>query len=125
MSKKKNRGPRGLKVQESLAPDVVKMRFTEHKYYNDLDKPIFEAGKIYELSGADWIQRWLRRGGEIVEGQLSFPIPDEPNPSTIVPQNSKLESDKGEESEDGETTDQGKASGDDSDAIEDTEQEAE
>lgn len=46
----------------------VLMRFSEDKFYNDSDNPIFEKGKVYELEGKDWIYRWMKRGGEIVEG---------------------------------------------------------
>lgn len=73
MSKNKNKNPHKVNVVETLAPNKVKMRFKEHKYYNDLHTPMFEQGKVYELEGAEWIQRWLKRGGEIVEGELSFP----------------------------------------------------
>lgn len=51
-------------------PEEVLMRFSENKFYNDLSKPEFEAGKVYRLKGADWIQRWLKRGGEIVTEEL-------------------------------------------------------
>lgn len=73
VNKNKNKQP--LKITENHTPGKVKMRFKEHKYYNDLDKPHFEAGKVYELEGAGWIQRWLKRGGEIVEGGISYPTP--------------------------------------------------
>jgi hypothetical protein len=62
----------------------VKMRFATHQYYNDLKNPIFYAGEVYELEGADWIQRWLKRGGEIVDGEMPTPKPEEQNPSVIV-----------------------------------------
>lgn len=67
---------------QSLSPGKVKMKFSEHKYYNDLNEPIFRAGEVYELEGAEWIQRWLKRGGVIVEGNLEMPSA-EPNPSTV------------------------------------------
>lgn len=59
-----------LKITETLPKGTVLMKFTEHKYYNDLSTPLFYAGKVYELEGADWIQRWLKRGGEIIEGDV-------------------------------------------------------
>lgn len=69
----------------------VKMVFKEHKYYRDPNKPIFYAGKTYELEGSDWIQRWLKRGGKIVEGDLNFPEV-KPDPSVIVkPEDKKIE----------------------------------
>lgn len=88
-------------LEESNQPQVVKMKFSEDKYYNDLDKPIFEKDKVYELEGAGWIQRWVKRGGEVVEGEIPFPEQDEPNPSEIVGQGSEV-ANKPETSEDGE-----------------------
>ena len=67
----------------ALKEGAVRMVFKEHKYYNDMDTPMFEAGKVYMLEGADWIARWLKRGGEIVEGELELPDHDV-NPSQIV-----------------------------------------
>lgn len=72
----------GEEVQ-TLPQGKVKMKFKENKFFNDLDNPMFLAGVEYELEGADWIQRWLRRGGEITSGALNFPTP-EVNPSEIV-----------------------------------------
>lgn len=84
MSKKiKKANLKNAKVEENLAPNKVKMTFKEHKYYNDMNNPMFYAGEVYELEGADWIARWIKRGGVIVEGALEIPN-DEPNPSTLV-----------------------------------------
>lgn len=80
------------KVQKVLAEkealnegikQVVKMKFYEDKFYNDPAKAHFEKGKVYEVKGADQIQRWLKRGGVIVEGQLEVPE-QEVNPSVVV-----------------------------------------
>lgn len=54
-------------VKETSFPTRVKMRFSEHKFYNDLNNPIYLKGEIYDIEGADKIQRWLLRGGEIIE----------------------------------------------------------
>jgi hypothetical protein len=59
---------------EDQAKKTVKMRFSENKYYNDLDNPIFLKGQVYEIVGADMINRWLKRGGEIVEGETEEPV---------------------------------------------------
>lgn len=87
MSKQNKKSPslKSIKTEESLTPGKVIMKFSTHQYYNDLDKPIFLAGKEYELEGADWIQRWLKRGGEIVSGSLPMPAQEPSAPSTIVP----------------------------------------
>lgn len=120
MAKNKKRVKRPISTTENLAPEKVKMKFSEHKYYNDLDKPLFEAGKVYELEGAGWIQRWLKRGGEIVEGSFALPAADEPNPSTIVPpgpQGGEQDGDKAPQTGDaGPDADQGKADGQEPDA---------
>lgn len=109
MSKiRKPGGPRGLRTTEDLAPGKVKMKFKEDKFYTDRDKPIFEAGKVYELEGADWIQRWLKRGGEIVHDARPAPAPAPVDPSTVVPKSGAPVDDK--KSETKETSpEQGKA----------------
>ena len=81
---KKHKGPRGLKVTEDFAPTKVKMKFSEHKFYTDLNTPMFLAGKVYDVEGADWIQRWVKRGGEIVEGEFPVVEADEPNLSALT-----------------------------------------
>ena len=53
--------------------NVVKMKFKEHKFYRDMSTPHYYAGQVYEIEGADQIQRWLKRGGEIVEGNITAP----------------------------------------------------
>lgn len=60
-------------VEGSSNPNIrkVKMIFSESKFYNDLANPIFGPGKVYELEGDDWIQRWIKRGGTIVESESS------------------------------------------------------
>lgn len=68
------------------AQQAVKMKFNEDKFYSDLTVPHFEKGKVYEIKGADQIQRWLKRGGEIVQGGLDIP-PQEINNSAIVDNN--------------------------------------
>lgn len=70
--------------KKELAPGRVKMKFAQHMYYNDLDKPIFEAGVVYELEGAEWIQRWIKRGGEVLEGDTGLPDSAPANPSELV-----------------------------------------
>ena len=48
--------------------DTVTIVFSEDKFYNDLDKPMFEKGIHYEIdNNPAWIQRWLNRGGMLVE----------------------------------------------------------
>ncbi len=60
-----------------MFPKKVKMKFSEFKYYNDLSVPMFEPGKVYEIEGEAWIQRWLKRGGEIVEDKAPVAIEPE------------------------------------------------
>lgn len=119
MAKEKKRSNTGPKTTESLAPTKVKMKFATHQYYNDLDKPIFESGKVYELEGADWIQRWLKRGGVIVSGELPLPVPEPVNPSKIVGQGGEQTGDSDPVTgETGPEADQGKADGQEPDADE-------
>lgn len=71
------------KTTENIAPVKVKMKFNEDKFYNDLNHPIFFKGEVYEVEGVEWIQRWLKRGGVIVEGKLPE-VPVEVNVGTVV-----------------------------------------
>lgn len=86
MSKSSHRtgGPRGLRTTETLAPGKVKMKFKEDKFYNDRHTPIFKAGEVYELEGEAWIQRWIKRGGEIVKDARPVPV-HTPDPSVVIP----------------------------------------
>lgn len=84
MSKKEKRKlekSASLQASQESAGEKCLMRFKEHKFYNDLANPIFVANKIYELGGRDWITRWVKRGGEIVESgeaevSSSMPAPE-------------------------------------------------
>jgi len=69
--KKKLEKSASLQAAQEVAGDKVLMRFKEHKFYTDLNKPHFEAGKVYELEGRDWINRWIKRGGELVDSAPS------------------------------------------------------
>lgn len=95
MSKKQNK--KQQQQVENTGKNVVKMKFTEHKYYNDLNNPIFFAGKVYEIEGDDQIQRWLKRGGIIVSGELKLPEQDAPNPSVLIPEGNKPKEEKQEQ----------------------------
>lgn len=92
-NKRPNKVSKMPEVIKAATPGKVKMKFKEHMYYNDLNNPMFNAGEIYELEGADWIQRWLKRGGEIVEGDLVLPKGDKPNPSALVNKQSPVAND--------------------------------
>ncbi|TXG78097.1 hypothetical protein E6Q11_01700 [Candidatus Dojkabacteria bacterium] len=52
----------------------VKMIFKEAKFYNDLANPIFFPNKVYELEGQDWIERWIKRGGAIIDENTNEPV---------------------------------------------------
>lgn len=106
--------------QEASDSKKVLMRFSEDKFYNDLDNPVFEKGKIYEISGADKILRWTKRGGEIIEAKdlkkgeetLQPNQPDPVEPVTSDPEETE-NSDEGEDLSDEE--DEGNESGDNGD----------
>lgn len=73
------------KQKEVDGQQVVKMKFKEPKFMHPRDlEPRFHPEEIYEIKGAGSIQFWLNQGGEIVEGELTYPE-IEPNPSVIVP----------------------------------------
>ena len=101
MSEKKKQKA-AAKITDDLknSYDSVQMKFSEDKFYNDLTKPYFEKGKIYKVEGGDQIQRWLKRGGEIVSGELPLPARDEPSPSKIVANDSEKSDDAQTSNED-------------------------
>ena len=84
MSKARKAAKEQAKVAAKKLNDeqVVKMKFSEDKFYSDPTKVHFEKGKVYEIVGADQIQRWVKRGGEIVSGELSAPEAVD-NPSVV------------------------------------------
>lgn len=84
LKKKLENAAKAQSEREAGSDQKVLMRFSEHKYYNDLGKPIFEAGKIYELEGANWIRRWLNRGGIIVDSADKVAEPEPQNPIKTV-----------------------------------------
>lgn len=55
-----------------VSSSKVKMIFRENKFYNDLKKPIYLAGVVYEIE-PNMVQRWLKRGGKIVEVPVAKP----------------------------------------------------
>lgn len=61
----------------------VVMVFSEDKFYKDPTVPHFLKGKEYVIKGADMIQRWLKRGGVIVKGELKLKQPP-PDLSKVV-----------------------------------------
>lgn len=63
----------------------MKMKFAETKFYND--EVIFEAGIVYEVSEENgWADRWLRRGGIVVQETVSNPIIEQPEKVDAPPQ---------------------------------------
>ena len=85
MSRAKKQNKIQKKIEEKEKSDLVsvEMKFPEDMYYNDLSRPIYRAGEVYTIVGLDMVQRWLKRGGIIVEGEFS-PKNAEENPSSIV-----------------------------------------
>ena len=111
MSKKnKNNKKNKIKEQkEKEAKQSALMLFHQDGYYNDLTKPLYLKGNTYEIFGRDMINRWLKRGAEIVDkGDASEPeeqniiTPVEQLDSTLAEeaaQNSKPEDEQGNESQ--------------------------
>lgn len=46
---------------------TVTMKFSADMFYNDLESPLYEKGKTYEVPER-MVARWLKRGGKIVDG---------------------------------------------------------
>lgn len=84
MSKKNNAAKAAAKAaaQKTNDEQVVQMTFSEDKFYKDQDVAHFEKGKTYTIRGGDQIQRWLKRGGKIVKGELTVPAVED-NSSTL------------------------------------------
>lgn len=91
---------------ENEPKQKVVMVFSEDKFYNDLSKPLYEKGKPYEIVGADMIQRWLKRGGEIVKGELKYGEPEKSiskvveskaKPAEVLEENVSLDMEPAEE----------------------------
>lgn len=81
---KEQRNQEKAQAREKADQQSVVMKFKDNKFYNDQEKPLYEAGKEYRIQGADMIQRWLKRGGEIVGGELEMPD-QTADPSHLVP----------------------------------------
>lgn len=47
---------------------TVRMRFKVDMFYNDLEKPLYLKNQIYNIPER-MIQRWLNRGGELVDSK--------------------------------------------------------
>lgn len=47
----------------------VKMRFHKDMFYTDQENALYHAGEIYEIE-AKMVDRWLKRGGEIVTDEM-------------------------------------------------------
>lgn len=57
-----------------------KMKFFADKFYNDLNKPLYLAGQIYDVP-EDMVARWQKRGGVLVEDIPTLPTKaEEPAP---------------------------------------------
>jgi hypothetical protein len=63
-----------LSKEDEEPKKKIYMKFSENKFYSDQKNPIFEAGKIYALDGWDWVSRWVKRGGEVLENAVSGAI---------------------------------------------------
>lgn len=56
---------------------MVKMKFPRDMYYNDMNVPLYNAGKVYEIEDS-MVTRWIKRGGEIVEDEKPQPKVEAP-----------------------------------------------
>lgn len=58
-----------------------KMKFTEDKYYNR--DVMYVAGKVYDVPD-NMVERWLKRGGEIVVEEKPVVIPPKKEEAKIT-----------------------------------------
>lgn len=74
MGKQKNQKKQiRIEAREELKKQPkTKMIFTEDKFYNDLNKPLYLANTEYEIE-PQMVDRWLRRGGKIVTNETQVP----------------------------------------------------
>lgn len=74
MAKKQNQKKQSVAKQishdEAIASGEVLMVFSEDKYYQDYNTPHFIKGQEYLIKGGDQIARWLKRGGQVVGGEI-------------------------------------------------------
>ncbi len=53
---------------------MTKMKFNRDMYYDDRTKPLYSAGIVYEIPHG-MVNRWLKRGGVIVEDPKPEVVP--------------------------------------------------
>lgn len=84
MAKDKNKylSKQVQKSAEASEEKTVKMIFSEQKFFNNLNEPLFLKGKVYELQGFSWIERWQKRGGKILPSNTDLPHAEQVAPST-------------------------------------------
>jgi hypothetical protein len=89
--------------KQPLSKDSVVMVFNDFKYYSDPNTPLYEPGKQYTIDGADMIQRWLKRGGKIVSGEIKIEEPVVNLSSIIEPEIKEPEAEIAPEIEQGQS----------------------
>lgn len=69
MANDKNKNQQFKKQNSKVAkPGHKLMTFKENKFYDNHEVPCFEAGKVYNVPiEGGHVDRWLKRGGKIVE----------------------------------------------------------
>lgn len=77
-----------------MSSKKVKMIFSKDMFYNDMNKPLYCAGKIYDVE-ENMVARWLKRGGEVVDGTEKTKVVGEPVKEQVEAPPEKEDDDKG------------------------------
>lgn len=84
MSNKNNQKKKKQVSREDLPAGAVVMKFPKDMYYKNYTDVHFEKDKEYVIEAQD-ITRWLKRGGQIVSGELPVAEEVETPQEDVVP----------------------------------------
>lgn len=85
MSKKEDKARERAQTAKENSQKKAKMRFTSDMFYNDPTIPKYVSGEVAEIVGGDMIQRWLKRGAEIVDDKTPVGKPEADKPKVEAP----------------------------------------
>lgn len=57
---------------------LVKMRFPKDMYYSDPNVPLYSGGKVVDVPESK-VDRWLKRGGVLIEDEVRGAAPIAPH----------------------------------------------
>lgn len=82
MAKKKK--PQEIVVEKTETQEGQYMYFSQDMFYTDLSTPLYNAGKTYFVEQR-MVNRWLKRGGVVVNEVAQEEIPVLPTPTIPDP----------------------------------------